>query len=158
MSREEAVTSRRTLLAGVGAVGAVTVLAACGSDDDPAGSGSGTTGQNPAPTDQAEEPGGDTGGGGEVIGKVGDVPVGGGAIFQSAEMVVTQPTAGQFRGFRAVCTHQGCPIASVDSGTINCSCHGSKFALDSGEPRNGPATRPLTAREVTVKGDDIVLA
>jgi len=156
MSREEAVTSRRTLLAGVGAVGAVSVLAACGSDD-PAGSGSANTGGNAEPTEPAEEPGGDTGGG-EVVGKVSDVPVGGGAIFAATEMVVTQPTAGQFHGFRAVCTHQGCPIASVDSGTINCSCHGSKFALDSGEPRNGPATRALTAREVTVKGDDIVLA
>ncbi|SNT62446.1 Ferredoxin subunit of nitrite reductase or a ring-hydroxylating dioxygenase [Asanoa hainanensis] len=157
MSREEAVTSRRTLLAGVGAVGAVSVLAACGSDD-PAGSGAATNGgSNPEPTDQAEEPSGDTGGG-EVVGKVADVPVGGGAIFAATEMVVTQPTAGQFHGFRAVCTHQGCPIASVDSGTINCSCHGSKFSLDTGEPRNGPATRALTERQVTVKGDDIVLA
>ncbi|GIF72676.1 Rieske (2Fe-2S) protein [Asanoa siamensis] len=156
MNTEETVTSRRALLAGVGAVGAVTVLAACGSDD-PAGSG--TSGQGSQdPTEPAEEPGDSTGGGGEVIGKVADVPVGGGALFRSAEMVVTQPTEGQFHGFRAVCTHQGCPIASVDSGTINCSCHGSKFALDSGEPKNGPATRPLTAREVTVKGDDIVLA
>ncbi|GAA1858161.1 Rieske (2Fe-2S) protein [Asanoa iriomotensis] len=153
MSREETVTSRRALLAGVGAVGAVTVLAACGTDTE-AGTGSGT-GQDPDPT---EDPGGDSGGGGEVIAKVSDVPVGGGAIFAASEMVVTQPTEGQFHGFRAVCTHQGCPIASVDSGTINCSCHGSKFALDSGEPRNGPATRPLTAREVTVKGDAIVLA
>jgi Rieske Fe-S protein len=156
MSREETVTSRRALLAGVGAVGAVTVLAACGSDEPAA------NGQQADPTqDPAEEPDGDSGdpgGGGEVIGKVSDVPVGGGAIFAAAEMVVTQPTEGQFHGFRGICTHQGCPIASVAGGTINCSCHGSKFALDSGEPRNGPATRPLTAREVTVKGDDIVLA
>jgi Rieske Fe-S protein len=156
MNREETVTSRRALLAGVGAVGAVTVLAACGSDE-PAGSGT-ATGQNPDPTDPPADSGTDPGGGGEVIGKVSDVPVGGGAIFASAEMVVTQPTEGQFRGFRGICTHQGCPIASVAGGTINCSCHGSKFALDSGEPRNGPATRPLTAREVTVKGDDNVLA
>ena len=158
MSKEETVTSRRALLAGVGAVGAVTVLSACGADD--AGSGA-TGGQTAQPTDQAEDPTeepADGGGGGEVVGKVADVPVGGGTIFGAAQLVVTQPTEGQFHGFRAVCTHQGCPIASVDSGTINCSCHGSKFALDSGEPRNGPATRPLTAREVTVKGDDIVLA
>ncbi|MEV4617239.1 Rieske (2Fe-2S) protein [Asanoa sp. NPDC049573] len=154
MSKEETVTSRRALLAGVGAVGAVTVLSACGADDD-AGSAA-TSGQAGEPTDQAEDPG--SNGGGQVLGKVADVPVGGGAIFTSAQMVVTQPTAGQFHGFRAVCTHQGCPIASVDSGTINCSCHGSKFALDSGEPRNGPATRPLTSREVVVKGDEIVLA
>ncbi|HTF09955.1 MAG TPA: Rieske (2Fe-2S) protein [Asanoa sp.] len=157
MSKEETVTSRRTLLAGVGAVGAVTVLSACGADDD-AGSGS-TSGQAAEPTDQAADPSGDPNeGGGEVLGKVADVPVGGGAIFAATQMVVTQPSEGQFHGFRAVCTHQGCPIASVDGGTINCSCHGSKFALDSGEPRNGPATRALTAREVTVKGDDIVLA
>jgi Rieske Fe-S protein len=157
MSKEETVTSRRTLLAGVGAVGAVTVLTACGADSD-AGSGS-TSGQTAGPADPTDEPTSDANeGGGEVLGKVADVPVGGGAIFAASQMVVTQPTEGQFHGFRAVCTHQGCPIASVDSGTINCSCHGSKFALDSGEPRNGPATRALTAREVTVKGDDIVLA
>ena len=73
-------------------------------------------------------------------------------------MVVTQPTEGTFKGFRSICTHQGCPIASVDGGTINCSCHGSKFSIEDGSARNGPATRPLTERAVTVEGDNIVLA
>jgi len=152
MSEEQ--TSRRALLVGVGAVGAVTVLSACGSDDD--GAGTGTPDQTAAPG--GAEPTDDGGAGTQVIAKTSDVPVGGGAIFAASQMVVTQPTEGQFKGFRAVCTHQGCPIASVEGGTINCSCHGSKFTLDTGMPRNGPATRPLTAREVTVQGDDIVLA
>jgi len=167
MSEEQTVTdatrastSRRALLVGVGAVGAATVLTACGADDGGDGGASDPGGADP--TDAAEDPGTDStdepGGGGEVIGKTGDVPVGGGAIFAATQMVVTQPSAGTFKGFRAVCTHQGCPIASVDGGTINCSCHGSKFSLEDGSPRNGPATRPLTARDVAVQGDDIVMA
>ena len=148
-------TTRRALFVGAGAVGATAFLAACGTDDGgdtgtPADPGSDASGD----PDATEDPGGQA----APLGKVSDVPVGGGAIFAGAQVVVTQPTEGTFKGFRSICTHQGCPIASVDGGTINCSCHGSKFSLDSGEPRNGPATRPLTAREVTVKGDDIVLA
>ena len=158
MSREEAVTSRRTLLAGVGAVGAVSVLAACGSDDDPAGSGSGT-GQNPEPTDQAEEPGEQTGGGGEVVGKVS------GRAGRRRRVVPSVRDGGDAADRGTVPRVPGGvhPPGLPDRQRREwhdqlCSCHGSKFALDSGEPRNGPATRPLTPREVTVKGDDIVLA
>ena len=47
------------------------------------------------------------------------------------------------RASRAICTHQGCPIASVDGGTINCTCHGSKFSIERRLGADGPATRPL---------------
>jgi Rieske Fe-S protein len=162
MSDEQAVTepgatSRRALLVGAGAAGAAVVLSACGGDEPEAGTSAPTS----APTSAEAEPeptddGGDSGL--EVVGPVGDVPVGGGALFPASQMVVTQPTEGEFRGFRSVCTHQGCPIAGVDSGTINCTCHGSKFSLEDGTPRNGPATRPLATRDVRVEGDNIVLA
>jgi Rieske Fe-S protein len=161
MTEEQAVsepgaTTRRALLVGAGAAGAAAVLSACGGGDEPGG---GTGAPASAPTNAEPEPTDDGGGSGlQVVGPVSEVPVGGGALFAASQMVVTQPTEGQYRGFRSVCTHQGCPIAGVDGGTINCTCHGSKFSLEDGTPRNGPATRPLAAREVRVEGDDIVLA
>ncbi|HEY6592766.1 MAG TPA: Rieske (2Fe-2S) protein [Asanoa sp.] len=165
MSDEQAVTEpgatrRRALLVGAGFVGTAAVLAACGTDNQPtttAPSVATTTGAEPEPSDDT---GDDTGGStsnATVLGKRSDVPVGGGAIFSAEQVVVTQPAAGTFKGFRSVCTHQGCPIASVEGGTINCTCHGSKFSLTDGTPANGPATRPLTSRPVKVDGDNIVL-
>lgn len=81
-----------------------------------------------------------------------DIPVGSGVIVD--DIVVTQPAAGVFRAFSAVCTHAGCALADVSDGTINCPCHGSKFNLD-GTVANGPARRPLEGKSVTVDGDVI---
>jgi Rieske Fe-S protein len=89
-----------------------------------------------------------------AIAKTADVPVGSGVIVD--EIVVTQPAAGEFRGLSAICTHAGCTVNEVVDGTINCPCHGSKYNLD-GSVANGPATKPLETRAVTVQGDSIVL-
>jgi Rieske Fe-S protein len=89
-----------------------------------------------------------------AVAKIADVAVGSGVIVD--DLVVTQPSAGEFKGFSSTCTHAGCTVAEVADGTINCPCHGSKFNLD-GTVANGPATKPLEARTVTVQGDSIVL-
>jgi Rieske Fe-S protein len=89
-----------------------------------------------------------------AIAKTADVPVGSGVIVD--EVVVTQPSAGEFKGFSAICTHAGCTVNEVADGTINCPCHGSKFNLD-GSVANGPASTPLESQAVTVQGDSIVL-
>jgi Rieske Fe-S protein len=86
------------------------------------------------------------------------VPVGGGKILTDAKVVVTQPTAGTYKAFTAVCTHQGCVVASVADGTISCACHGSAFSATDGSVKNGPASSPLAAVPVTVAGDTITLA
>lgn len=143
---------RKQFLLGAGIGLAATVLAACStygkkpeaSSAPPASTvdatpGTGTPG--PAPAANA-------------IAKTSDVPVGSGVIVD--EVVVTQPTAGVFKGLSAICTHAGCTVNKVADGTIDCPCHGSKYNLD-GSVAKGPATKPLEAKSVTVQGDSIVL-
>ena len=73
-------------------------------------------------------------------------------------MVVTQPTAGDFKAFSATCTHQGCKVNAVTDGTIVCPCHKSMFSIEDGAVTGGPAKRPLPAKTISVEGDSILLA
>jgi len=146
---EQGVTSRRSVLLGAGAVGATTVLAGCGDDSGTGTSGSGTPGATAAPTQPTD--------GGGALAKASDIPVGGGKIFAGQGVVVTQPVAGTFKAFSSTCTHQGCPVASVDGGTINCTCHQSKFSIDDGSVKAGPATKALPEKNISVAGESITL-
>ena len=87
---------------------------------------------------------------------ISNVPVGGGTIISGKNVVVTQPEAGTFKGFSAVCTHQGCIVASVAGGTIDCPCHGSKFSIKDGSVVNGPAASPLPPVAITRQGTSIL--
>jgi Rieske Fe-S protein len=98
-----------------------------------------------------------SGSAGTTLGPASDVPVGGGTVFESLEVVVTQPTAGRFVGLTAVCTHTGCIVDKVVDGLIECPCHGSRYRLD-GTVAAGPAPRALPARPVTVVDGSIVLS
>ena len=95
---------------------------------------------------------------GQELAKTSDIPVGGGTIFKDEKIVVTQPKEGEFKAFTNICTHQQCPVANVDGGTINCTCHGSKFSITDGSVANPPATQPLAEKKITVQGDSIRLA
>ncbi|MEU9508056.1 Rieske (2Fe-2S) protein [Micromonospora sp. NPDC048170] len=150
-----AARTRRALLTGAGAVGAAVVLAACGSDDsgDPAAPTSG----GPAVPNTGDAGGGDRQGA-QSLARTADIPVGGGAVYPAQGVVITQPRAGEFKGFDSICTHQGCPVTNVDGGTINCTCHFSKFSIEDGSVKGGPATKPLPPKNVKVTGDQISLA
>jgi nitrite reductase/ring-hydroxylating ferredoxin subunit len=132
------------------------LLAACGGSDS-AGSSSGS-GASSAPTSAAGSAPSSSApaGSGTVLGPVSDVPVGGGKVFSDAKVVVTQPTAGEYKGFSAVCTHAGNPIGSVDGGQIVCPFHSSHFSITDGSPVSGPAQKPLPTVNVAVKGANIV--
>jgi Rieske Fe-S protein len=151
--------SRRTVLRGAGVAGlagvSVPLLAACGGNGDSAGPtpASGTS-TSPAPTSAPTSA--PSSSGGAVLGTTADVPVGGGKVFTDAKIVVTQPTAGQFKGFSAVCTHRGCLVNQIADKTIECPCHSSKFDLTTGAVVSGPAPAPLPTVAVTVEGGNIV--
>jgi Rieske Fe-S protein len=84
-------------------------------------------------------------------------PARGGRTFPDVRVVVTQPVAGVFKGFGIVCTHDGCELDGVSGGTINCPCHGSRFAITDGSVVQGPARSALRQETVAVHGDCIVL-
>ena len=94
---------------------------------------------------------------GTVLGAASDVPVGGGAIYTAAKVVVTQPASGQYKAFSAVCTHVGCLVNKVTSGTIDCPCHGSEFKITDGAVVAGPAPSPLPARPIKIVDDQVIL-
>ncbi|MER5398426.1 Rieske (2Fe-2S) protein [Streptomyces sp. NPDC002599] len=95
---------------------------------------------------------------GQQLATTSDIPVGGGTVFKDQKVVVTQPAKGDFKAFSAVCTHQGCLVDKVADGTIDCPCHGSKFGVEDGAVKAGPAPRPLPAEKITVQGNSIRLA
>lgn len=148
--------TRRGLLAGAGAVGAAVVLAACGNEGAGAGTAPPTSG-GPGATGAGDAEGGNRDSIGPLA-RTTDIPVGGGAVFASKGVVITQPEPGQFKGFDPICTHQGCPVSNVDGGTINCTCHNSRFSISDGSVKQGPATRPLPQKNIKVTGDQITLA
>lgn len=146
--------TRRAVLAGAGLAG-VAALAACSSSSSasstPAAGGGATTAAGGGASASS-------GGGGTTLGAASEIEVGGGKVFAAQKVVVTQPSAGQYMGFSAVCTHQQCIVDQVANGTIDCPCHGSKFSVKDGSVVAGPAPSPLPAAKVSVSGGQIELA
>jgi Rieske Fe-S protein len=111
----------------------------------------------PATTKPAQSEPAATKASGTVLGAASEIPVGGGKIYTSAKVVVTQPTSGQYKAFSAVCTHVGCIMSQVANGTIDCPCHGSEFKITNGAVVTGPAPSPLPSKRITVTAGKVVL-
>jgi Rieske Fe-S protein len=94
---------------------------------------------------------------GTVLGQASDIPVGGGAIYTAAKVVVTQPSPGQYKAFSAVCTHVGCIMNKVANGTIDCPCHGSEFTITNGAVVTGPAPSPLPRKKIKIVNGQVLL-
>ena len=131
--------TRRTVLL---ATGAAALTAGCSEYGDESSSSDETSAGTP----------------GQELTTTADIPVGGGKIFKDEQVVVTQPKDGEFKAFTSICTHQKCPVANVSDGTINCTCHGSRFSITDGSVANPPATQPLAEKKITVTGNSIRLA
>lgn len=134
------VTTRRTLLCGAAAVlaaGGTVAVSGCSSSSS---GGSSSSAKSATPVD---------------VGPAADVPVGGGKVFRDHKIVVTQPTAGQYKAFSARCTHAGCIVDQVASAQIQCPCHGSRFDITDGSVKDGPAPSPLPAYKVAVENGNL---
>ncbi|MFE6823827.1 Rieske (2Fe-2S) protein [Streptomyces sp. NPDC057690] len=155
--------ARRTVVAAAGAAGLSVALTACGGSDDDSSSSSASAGTSGSTGSTEAASTGGTGGGdnaaaGAALATTADIPEGGGKVFDSEKVVVTQPTAGTYKAFSAVCTHQGCAVKSISDGVINCPCHNSNFSITDGSVKSGPAQKPLPEVSITVSGDSITLA
>jgi Rieske Fe-S protein len=94
---------------------------------------------------------------GTVLGAASEIPLGGGKIYTAAKVVVTQPARGQYKAFSAVCTHVGCIMSAVTSGTIDCPCHGSQFKITNGAVITGPAPSPLPPKQIKIVNGNVIL-
>ena len=137
---------RREVLMASGGAAAGVLLAGCGSAAQRASDAASTNRDVASAVAEAA---------GEPVATTADVPVGGGIIRANAQVVITQPTEGEFRAFSTTCPHEGCAVSRVEDGRIFCPCHGSTFDFDSGEVVSGPARSGLTAKAVSVDGDEI---
>jgi Rieske Fe-S protein len=114
--------------------------------------------RTPAGTTAANAYGAPAGTGGRLLVSLEGVPRGGGVILTNPPVVVTRAATGDVHAFSAVCTHQGCTVAAVTGGTIDCPCHGSRFDATTGAVRAGPATSPLPPVAVVVRAGKVYTA
>lgn len=140
-------SSRRAVLRAAGVGGAAAAIgltaAACSSS-------SGTSASSGSQNNAA---------GGSALAQTSDIPVDGGMIVNAdGGTVITQPAAGTYKAFTAVCTHQGCTVGQVSNNQITCPCHGSVFSAKDGSVIQGPAQAPLAAKNIKVSGSQIFLA
>lgn len=132
--------TRRAVLGGGCAVGAATLLWACGEGGSVA-----------TPTREAD---------GALRVPQADTAVGSSTYYPGTEarIIVTQPAEGRWHAFDATCPHQGCMVSGrEDDGSLICPCHGSAFDPATGEPVGGPALEALTTRTVEVDGEDLLI-
>jgi Rieske Fe-S protein len=148
--------TRRTVLA-TGAATIAVGCVGCGGNNGKSAASPSTSPASPAGTSPSPAEKQDGAVSGSALARTTDIPEGGGKIFKEKKVVVTQPKKGEFKAFSAICTHMGCTVAKVADGTIDCPCHGSKFHIADGSVAHGPATRPLPAKSIKVKGDSINL-
>jgi nitrite reductase/ring-hydroxylating ferredoxin subunit len=138
--------SRRGVIASAVGVSAVAALAAC----SPEVSDLTSTPKPEAPAATAPV----------AVAKTSDIPIGSGKKFdvEGVPILITQPKAGEFRGFSAVCTHAGFVITNMANSEIKCDNHGAVYSADDGSVLSGPAPRALGKVTVTVEGDDILVS
>ena len=160
-AQADSLATRRGVLAGVGLVGLASAITACGAGSS-SSAAAGNAATTPAAAGSTAAGGAAAGGasssaGTKALAATSEIPVGSGMIFPGPQVVVTQPTAGEFKAFSAVCTHMGCIVNQISNGTIDCPCHGSQYSITTGDVVAGPAPKPLSAEQIKVSGGSIFL-
>ena len=138
--------SRRGVITSAVGVSAVAALSACSPEVS-----------NLTSTPEPEAP---STSGPIAVAKTSDIPIGSGKKFdvEGVPILITQPRAGEFRGFSAVCTHAGAIMTSVSNSEITCNAHFSIFSADDGSVVSGPAPAALGKITIAVEGDDVLVS
>jgi Rieske Fe-S protein len=96
---------------------------------------------------------------GTAVGTVDRVPPGGGlrASLGGDDSVIVVNVDGTLRAFRAVCTHEGCPLGwNAQQHLIRCPCHGGAYDTN-GHVVSGPPPAPLTELPTIVERGTIYI-
>jgi thiosulfate dehydrogenase [quinone] large subunit len=97
---------------------------------------------------------------GKKIGAAKGVPVGGSAGFTDPTTqlpsLVIQLHKNDFVAYDAVCPHEGCTVAYLESKKlIQCPCHGSQFNPVNGHRIRGPAPHGLKKLKIAEAGGEL---
>lgn len=130
-----------------GAVGLTGLsLTACGGGSPEGGGGDGEPAAGAAHAGETWE----------TVLSTDELPVGGSAAASAGghDLLLHRSGEEEVHAFTSICTHQGCTVEPEEE-QFSCPCHGSVFAVDSGEPTTGPADRPLTRFEAEIVDGEI---
>lgn len=85
-------------------------------------------------------------------GKATDVSVKGARAYtlNGKYIIVTQPTAGNYKAFSGICTHQPVKVDSLNGTNLVCRRHNGYFDTTTGAAKGGPVSRGLTKYAVTI--------
>ena len=80
-------------------------------------------------------------------------------IVDGLPVAVVRDEAGHVHAIDDTCTHAEVSLSEgeVEDCTIECSLHGSRFDLRTGQPTALPAIRPVAVYPVTIDGDDVLV-
>ncbi|HEV7907012.1 MAG TPA: Rieske (2Fe-2S) protein [Pseudonocardiaceae bacterium] len=147
---------RRSVLCGVAVALLVPggLAAACSGSGFTSTSSGTTTGGGSTTT-------GGRGSGTRGLAALADVPEGGGIVVDGPggkKLVLVRNSATAVKAYDATCTHKGSQVGAPASGVMTCPSHGSQFDAATGAVKKGPAVTALAEVQVTVQGDQVVLA
>jgi len=96
-----------------------------------------------------------------AVAKLDEVPAGGKKVVDvnGTEIIVCNSKDKIF-AVRNLCSHahETLECGRVRNGWISCPVHGARFDLETGDPKNPPATLPIDTFEVRIDGDTIEVA
>jgi len=96
-----------------------------------------------------------------AVAKLDEVPPGGKKVVDvdGTEVIVCN-TKDTIFAVRNLCSHahETLECGRVRNGWISCPVHGARFDLETGAPKNPPATLPIDTFEVEIDGDTIKVA
>src|SRR3990172_5875747 len=82
------------------------------------------------------------------------------AVYFRGDQVALFNQEGRIYALGNRCSHANGPLVegAVDGGCVTCPYHGSRFDLASGQPRGGPAAKPVPTYQVKVEDGAVFLA